>query len=103
MILTDYNYIQTGIDVMYANKVMIVICTIFLFVSLVGVSYAETKDENGTNNLSQLGNISLQETNQSVHDFSNSNSSKITNSTIYVDSTGGIKNFMKNFKYQSNV
>lgn len=88
---------------MYTNTVAISIFTLFLLAGLIGLSYAETENVNGTENTSQSGNISVNETNQSYQDHMGGNNSGKTNSTDKAVSTGGIKIFMKDFKYQSGV
>ncbi len=88
---------------MYANKGAIVMFTVFLLVSFIGVSSAEIGDVNGTYNISQSGNISANETNQSYQDQNSSNNSGKTNVTNNAVSSGGIKNFMKSFQFRSSV
>ena len=88
---------------MFNNNVAISLLIAFLLISLVGVVYADLKDVNGTDNLSRIGNISANMTNQSYQDGMIVNNSSATNVTDIVESTGGIKNFMKSFKFQSNV
>ncbi|MFH0968566.1 MAG: hypothetical protein V1862_12870 [Methanobacteriota archaeon] len=88
---------------MYANKFAISIFTVFLLATVLGVAYADTEDVNGTDNMSQSGNISANETNQSFKDQNLSTSSGTIHKTNNSVSTGGIKNFMKSFQYQSRV
>ncbi|WP_319578330.1 hypothetical protein [uncultured Methanospirillum sp.] len=103
MILTN----STGIDDMIANKVVISIIVSLLLVSLLGISFAEKENVNVTN-ISQSGDILINETNQSYQNLTNGTAQRIadgtkTNDTDNAVSQGGIKNFMKSFKYQSEV
>lgn len=88
---------------MFNNNLTISLLIAFLLISLIGVVYADMKDVNGTDNLSRIENISAHMTNQSFQDGMVVNNSSTTNLTDTVESTGGIKNFMKSFKFQSNV
>jgi hypothetical protein len=88
---------------MVSPKVVLSIVTVFLLVSLLGVSYAENQAVNGTNNTSEPGNISVLETNQSDPDHTGNNTAHKILISDSVVSTGGIKIFMKDFKYKSGV
>ncbi len=92
---------------MITNKVVISIIVSLLLVSLVGLTCAEKENTNVTT-ISQSGNISTNETNQSSQNLTNGTSplkadDTRTNGTGTDPSEGGIKNFMKSFKYQSEV
>ena len=86
---------------MYADKIAISIFTVLFLASVLSVAYAEVEGMNGTANISV--NISANDTNQSFYNQTNGNSSGTLNRTRNVVGTGGIKNFMKDFKYQSSV
>ena len=103
MILTN----STGIDDMIANKMVISIIVSLVIVSLVGICYAEKENANVTY-ISQSGDGSINETNQSYQNLTNGTTQRIaagtkTNGTDNDAAEGGIKNFMKSFKYQSGV
>ena len=90
-------------DTMDANTRVISLLTILFLVSLSGAAYAELAEMNGTTNLSQPGNISVNLTNQSTGDQNTS----ISNTTPVIPrdagSFGGIRNFMKSYRFQSAV
>ncbi|MDD1730020.1 MAG: hypothetical protein LUQ50_13245 [Methanospirillum sp.] len=92
---------------MITKNVLISLMVALFLVSLVGNSYAEEETVNVTN-ISQSGNVSVNETNQSDLNLTSNTPSHVAdsplpNGTATVASEGGIKNFMKNFKYQSGV
>ncbi|PWR69798.1 hypothetical protein [Methanospirillum lacunae] len=87
---------------MISTKITLAIFISIVLMSLIGISYAENKTMNATN-ISDSKNIS-----QNLTEHANTNQTSVnkTNTTKNLDnseSTGGIKNFMKNFKYQSSV
>jgi hypothetical protein len=88
---------------MYSNKIATYILTVFLLTGLLGIVYADNEKTNGTNNMSQSVNISANETNQPYQDHNSSTNSSKTNISDNVTPTGGIKIFMKDYKYQSNT
>lgn len=88
---------------MIINKVILSIFTLVLIMSLLGAVYAEIEALNGTDNSSVIGNISANLTNQSYLEQNNKTHSNLTNQTDKAVSTGGIKNFMKSFSFQSSV
>jgi len=103
MILTN----STGIDDMIAKKIVLSVIISLLLVSLAGLTCAEKESANMTNT-SHSGNISMNETNQSYLNLTNGTSplkadGARTNGTDTAAPEGGIKNFMKSFKYQSEV
>jgi len=87
---------------MIANTTVKSIFVSLFLISLIGIAGAENMSVNGTN-VSESVNLSV---NMTEHDYMNQtgeNMSGMTNATGDTVSTGGIKNFMKSFKYQSQV
>lgn len=87
---------------MISIKITSAIFISIILVSLISISSAENKTMNATN-ISDSKNFSQ---NLTEHVNANQTSVNKTNTTKNQDnfeSTGGIKNFMKSFKYQSSV
>lgn len=87
---------------MISIKITSAIFISIILVSLIGISYAENKTMNATN-ISDSGNISQNLTEHVNTNLTSVNKTNITNNQDNSESTGGIKYFMKNFKYQSGV
>jgi hypothetical protein len=86
---------------MVSTKIVSVILISIILVSFIGISYAENKTMNVTN-VSESGNLSHNVTEQANVNLTGGNKTDTKNQDDSV-STGGIRNFMKSFKYQSSV
>jgi hypothetical protein len=87
---------------MKTKRIILNIFIVLVFVNFIGVALGDSEATNNTTALSLLKNISEDETNQSVQDILITNNTSIANGTKTLEATGGIKNFMKSFKFQSN-
>lgn len=85
---------------MTTPKTVIILISLVIFVTIPAFTFADDAKVNETGNLSGQVNTSADDANLSVQNNSTNVSSEIQ-VTDKDASTGGIKNFMKSFKYQS--
>lgn len=92
-----------GFEIMKTESIKLGVFTALVIVNLIAVAFGDTETTKNSTNLSLTENLSVNETNQSVQDTLRVNNTSIANGTSTLETTGGIKNFMKSFKFQSNT
>lgn len=90
---------------MKLTYVISALCLGLLLISLGSIASANLEEENTTLNLSLMenGSVQLNSTNQSMPVDIGANNTSVINASEPVASSGGIKNFMKSFSYQSQT
>lgn len=81
------------------------LCLGLLLISLGSIASADQEEGNETANLSLMenGSVQLNSTNQSMPVDIGVNNTSVINASEPAEPTGGIRNFMKSFTYQSHT